>query len=114
MILKFLPLGVAALAILSGCGSAATKIPQAFYTCDDGTRFSVSFPENEALVTLSNQQTVTLPQQRAASGFWYSSGRYELRGKGKQATWTVGQRRSEERRVGEECVSRGRIGGSPE
>jgi len=92
MIMKFLPLALLALVGLSGCGSAASKIPQALYTCADGTRFSVSFPENEALITLKDQQTVILPQQRSGSGFRYASAHYELRGKGKQATWTVGRR----------------------
>jgi membrane-bound inhibitor of C-type lysozyme len=89
---KLVPVAALAVLALSGCGSAAQKIPQALYSCDDGTQFSASFPGNAALVTLQDHQTVTLPQQRSGSGFWYSSGRYELRGKGKEATWTVGRR----------------------
>ncbi|HEU0231371.1 MAG TPA: MliC family protein [Burkholderiaceae bacterium] len=92
MTLKTLPLGLFVAVALSGCGTAASKIPAAFFTCADGSHFSASFPEGEALITLPDQKTLTLPQQRAGSGYWYSSGRYELRGKGKDATWTVGRR----------------------
>jgi membrane-bound inhibitor of C-type lysozyme len=92
MTLKILPPGLLVAVALSGCGTAASKIPAAFFTCADGSHFSASFPEGKALVTLPDHQTVTLPQRRSGSGYWYSSGRYELRGKGKEATWTVGRR----------------------
>lgn len=92
MILKFLPVGVLAVVTLAGCGAAATKIPQAYYTCADGSQFWASFPEGEALITFEHKQPLVLRQQRSADGFLYSSGRYTLRGKGKQADWTVGRR----------------------
>lgn len=92
MISKFLPLGILAAIALSGCGTGASKIPQAHYTCTDGSEFWASFPQGEALITFQGKEPLVLPQQRSGSGFWYSSGRYELRGKGKQATWTVGRR----------------------
>lgn len=91
MISKFAPLGILAAVVLSGCGAGASKIPQAYYTCTDGSQFWASFPEGEALITFQDKQPLVLLQRRSGSGFLYSSGRYELRGKGKQATWTVGR-----------------------
>ena len=76
---------------LAGCGSAASKIPAAFFTCADGTHFSASFPDGKARVNLPGQKTAVLPQVRSASGYWYASNRYQLRGKGKTATWTADQ-----------------------
>jgi membrane-bound inhibitor of C-type lysozyme len=73
--------------------------PHATYRCEDGSHFFVRFSGDAAEVTLSNGTKLSLPQQRAASGIWYSSGRYDLRGKGREAIWTVG------RKVPVKCVS---------
>jgi membrane-bound inhibitor of C-type lysozyme len=73
--------------------------PHATYRCEDGSDFFVRFSGDTAYVTLSDGTRHSLPQQRAASGIWYSSGRYDLRGKGREAMWTVG------RKVGVKCVS---------
>ncbi len=78
--------------VIAGCASSPKSVPMQEFRCDDGTVLSVSFHENEATVVLPNGEVATLPQQRAASGFWYSSGRHELRGKGYEATWTIGRR----------------------
>jgi membrane-bound inhibitor of C-type lysozyme len=75
--------------------------PHATYRCEDGSHFFVRFSGDAADVTLSDGTKLSLPQQRAASGIWYSSGRYDLRGKGREATWTVG------RKVPVKCVSSG-------
>ncbi|ESQ81384.1 MliC family protein [Asticcacaulis sp. YBE204] len=61
------------------------------YTCANGTTFNIYFSENAATVTLSDGTKLILPQQVAASGIWYSSGRHDFRGKGRNATWTVGK-----------------------
>ncbi|MDC7683197.1 MliC family protein [Asticcacaulis sp. BYS171W] len=61
------------------------------YSCDNGTKFNIYFSENAATVTLSDGTKLILPQQVAASGIWYSSGRHDFRGKGRNATWTVGK-----------------------
>ena len=37
------------------------------------------------------KQTIILPNKAVASGFLYSNGKYILRGKGEQVTWTVGR-----------------------
>jgi membrane-bound inhibitor of C-type lysozyme len=68
------------------------QVIHARYVCEDGTRFLVRFVDQTAVVTLADGTKVTLPQQLSGSGFWYSSGRFELRGKGRDATWTVGRK----------------------
>jgi len=75
--------------------------PHATYRCEDGSHFFVRFSGDAARVTLSDGTRLRLSQQVAASGIWYSSGRYELRGKGREATWTAG------RRVPVNCTSSG-------
>lgn len=65
---------------------------QAGYQCEDGSRLSVRFEHETAIVTLPDGQTVRLPQQIAASGFSYASARHALRGKGDEAQWTIGRR----------------------
>lgn len=68
-----------------------TDVSDVVYTCADGTRFTIYFSENAATVTLSDGTKLNLPQQPSASGILYSSGRHEFRGKGRDATWTVGR-----------------------
>ncbi|WP_298331569.1 MliC family protein [Asticcacaulis sp.] len=62
------------------------------YTCQDGTTFRIAFSEKAATVTLKDGTKLHLPQQVAASGIWYSSGKHDFRGKGRDATWTVGKK----------------------
>ena len=82
------------LATLLGAASFAQPSfaadPRASYSCEDGSHFSVRFHAEMALVTLSNGKKASLPQRLAGSGIWYSSGHYDLRGKGREAMWTVG------------------------
>lgn len=78
--------------LLVGCSSSPRAIPMQEFRCDDNTVLSVSFHDNEATVVLPNGEIAVLPQQRAASGFWYASNRYELRGKGNEASWAQNQR----------------------
>lgn len=61
------------------------------YACDGGTLLTVSFSESSAELTLPDGVKVSLPQQQAASGFWYSNGRYELRGKGEEMQFSIGR-----------------------
>lgn len=83
----FRPLLVLALgAVLSACGTSRA-IPMQEFRCDDGSILSISFHDEEATVILPNGEIAVLAQQRAASGFWYASNRYELRGKGYEASW---------------------------
>ncbi|EKF58608.1 hypothetical protein QWE_18448 [Agrobacterium albertimagni AOL15] len=61
------------------------------YACEDGTTLTVAFSEAQAEVTIPDGSKVSLPQQPAASGFWYSNGRYELRGKGEELQFAIGR-----------------------
>ncbi|MEX6725850.1 MliC family protein [Parapedomonas caeni] len=97
-----------ATALLTACEPDATPtatatahpfIPPVTFVCgpDGGAdaqsalRLVVAFKDEHAEVTLPDGTRLTLPQQRAASGFWYATPRHELRGKGQEATWTVGR-----------------------
>lgn len=63
------------------------------YRCDDGTAFTAVFDNRADTVTLrfGKGEEVRLPSERPASGIWYRSPRYELRGKGRNATLTRGR-----------------------
>ena len=86
--------------LLAGCTTASTpsngaqeNYPQADYRCDDGTEFTVIFDQQEdAALVMINSDTLRLESQRPASGMWYASPTHEFRGKGDEATWTVGRR----------------------
>lgn len=80
------------MALLAGCMPRSTAAPTVVFQCDDALQLSVRFEAEQALVSLPDGAQLRLPQQRAASGFWYSSGQYSLRGKGDEAQWTVGRR----------------------
>lgn len=78
--------------VLVGCMPRASAAPTVVYQCEDVVRLSVRFESDQARVSLPDGAVLSLPQQRAASGFWYSSGLHTLRGKGDEAEWTVGRR----------------------
>ena len=81
-------LSAAVVVLATACASTETdRAPTAAYRCDNGTRFTVRFDANSALVQWADGRQATLPQQRAASGMWYAGNGYELRGKGNDATW---------------------------
>lgn len=77
--------------LLAACASAGPT-PTVTYVCEDRTELAVQFNPDMARVTLPGGGKVSLPQQIAGSGIWYSTPQYELRGKGDDATWTVGRR----------------------
>lgn len=62
------------------------------YSCEDGLTLRVRFARDGAHVTLPSGEQLLLPQQPAGSGTSYATPRHELRGKGEDATWTVGRR----------------------
>jgi membrane-bound inhibitor of C-type lysozyme len=86
-------LSLACCAALCACSSdePAHPLPNAYYDCQNGNSLFVIFEPNAARVKMKTGETVVLPQQRAASGMWYRSDRYALRGKGDDATWTAAQ-----------------------
>ncbi|MEF7617163.1 MliC family protein [Aquincola sp. MAHUQ-54] len=83
--------GAATLLLLAGCAAPPLQ-PPVVYDCEDGLQLRVRFASDRAEVALPDGTVLTLPQQPAASGIWYSSGQHELRGKGREARWTVGRR----------------------
>lgn len=65
------------------------SVVRAVYLCTNGERLTVDFDNPRAMATVrnSNGLAVDLHQQRSASGIWYTTGGYELRGKGNDASW---------------------------
>jgi membrane-bound inhibitor of C-type lysozyme len=86
-ILAGLALAATAILVLPGEGRAA----DIKYVCENGTALTVTFSEAMADLTLPDGTKLSLPQQQAASGFWYTNGRYELRGKGEELQFAIGR-----------------------
>ena len=91
--------GLALSVLLAACmaapgvpAGAQSPLAPVDYTCSDGSALRVRFEAEAAVVTLPDGTELRLPQQRAASGMWYATPQHELRGKGDEATWTVGRR----------------------
>lgn len=88
-------LGVAGFALSAlvpaGAADAAKKPIKAKYHCKKGPALKVVFQGNKAIVTPKGGEPVTLKQAMAADGFLYAKGKYSLRGRGNDATWTVGR-----------------------
>ncbi len=72
------------------------------YDCADDTTLTVVFRQDpyEAVVDLPDGSVMTLPGAASGSGFYYTNGRYGLRGKGNEAMWEIG------RMVPIDCVAR--------
>ncbi|MCX5494963.1 META domain-containing protein [Kaistia dalseonensis] len=86
---------LAVLFVAAGLGHAAAADKPVDYVCQDGTVFTIIFKgmdgSGDAVVKI-NGDTIPLANQRPASGMWYASPRHEFRGKGDDATWTIGRR----------------------
>ena len=82
-------------ALLVGCttgeGAPTMSGRQVSYTCDRGPPMTVVFSGDTARIEGADGQTVILKQREAASGFWYESPTHSLRGKGGEATYTIGR-----------------------
>jgi membrane-bound inhibitor of C-type lysozyme len=81
------------------------------YTCNRNTTLSVSFTaassESDKKIAIINgigKQAIIIPNVAVASGFLYSNGKYSLRGKGKQAIWTIGRMAPFRCSVGDELI----------
>jgi membrane-bound inhibitor of C-type lysozyme len=87
-----LSLAVASFALggLASAAEAKSKPIKATYYCNKGQKLKVVFQGNKATVTPKGGKTVTLPQGMAADGFFYVKGKYSLRGRGDNATWSAG------------------------
>lgn len=66
-------------------------VVRAIYACDNAENLTVDFdnPRNMATARTSNGMAVDLHQQKAASGYWYRAGGYEMRGRRGDITWTM-------------------------
>lgn len=80
---------------------ALNRVIRTVYLCDNGERLSVDFdnPRRMATVRNSRGEAVDLFQEAAADGIWYRASGYELRGKGRLATWTTDGREPSECRA---------------
>jgi len=74
--------------------SADQQARSAEYVCQDGSQFTVIFDSPETAKVEMHGDTFELERQRSGSGMAYASanGQHQLRGKGNEATWTVGRR----------------------
>lgn len=68
------------------------------FSCNRGVNLSVNFStstnednKNIAIINGYGNQRIILPIKTVASGFLYTNGKYTLRGKADQVTWTVGR-----------------------
>ena len=70
---------------------ALNRLVQAVYICENAQQLTVDFdnPRQMATVRTSEGLAHDLYQQRAADGIWYRADGYDLRGRGKDATWSV-------------------------
>lgn len=90
-----------AIALIAGCAyqsapddPGATKPLKVRYACSGGEGLAVEFSVDRASVRVVpvNGTAIVLPSQPAGSGFRYADARHALRGKGAEATWTIGRR----------------------
>lgn len=89
--MRIVPATVLAL-LLAACGTPRSSTAPYTYACEDGNVLQVRFGSDGVFVTPTGGAEVFLPQRRAGSGTWFATGDQELRGKGRDATWTDGTR----------------------
>ena len=75
-------------AVLAGCSTFAGNASErrVVYACNYGPNLTVTYARSAARIE-SADGTVTLRQQRSASGFWYESATHSLRGSGDEITY---------------------------
>jgi membrane-bound inhibitor of C-type lysozyme len=78
--------------------SPKSKTENVKYTCSRNTFLSVNFThsmdkkgQNLAIINGVGKQSIILPNKAVTSGFLYTNGKYTLRSKGQQVTWTIGR-----------------------
>lgn len=64
-------------------------LTQSIFTCEGGGIFTAQFKVGGANILIGKNSPIELKQNVTASGFWYSSPEYNLRGKGNAVEWTV-------------------------
>ena len=72
------------------CPAPDTGPTTATFACEDGSMLGVTFTRRPdyARVVQEGYTTIDLPARITGSGFRYSDGGAELRGRGSQAQWT--------------------------
>ncbi|MBN8410943.1 MliC family protein [Halomonas denitrificans] len=68
--------------------------PSADYICQDGSQFTIVFDSPDSAEVRMHGDRYPLERQPVASGMSYASenGQHVFRGKGNEATWTIGRR----------------------
>lgn len=86
-------LGIPVLAMSIATAGADTDRIEATFDCDNGVVLEVTFDnaKDVAIVSTEGMEPQSLPIGMSGSGYYYSNGRYGLRGKGDEATWEVGR-----------------------
>lgn len=69
------------------------------YDCAGMFKLQAAFYQKHVSITLPDGGVIDLPIAVSGSGFRYATAKHELRGKGHDATWTVGRRMPIECRV---------------
>jgi membrane-bound inhibitor of C-type lysozyme len=79
----------------AGAVAEPAKAINVVFTCPNDRTLTVAFltaaGAEQAVVRPSNGPAVTLPVQISGSGFRYADAAHELRGKGREVTWTEGR-----------------------
>ena len=87
-----LSLSLFAATLLAACASSSGVPAPVRYACENGSALNVRFVPEGAYVSAADGPEVLLPQLPVASGILYGTAHLQLRGKGEEATWTVGRR----------------------
>lgn len=87
---------LAVAALIPGlAGTAQAEAINAVFDCDNGQTLNVVFDNDKepavAVVTIEGEEPLTLPIAMSGSGYYYTNGKYGLRGKGQEAMWEVGR-----------------------
>lgn len=74
--------------------AAPTGSQRVAFACPGGLTLAVEFatmdPQAPAVVHPPSGPAIALPAQPSGDGFRYADGSHELRGRGRDVTWTVG------------------------
>lgn len=66
---------------------APLRVP---YYCEGAPGIAVTFRDDDVVVERAGAQPLTLARREAASGFWYYTPGYEVRGKAYELYWSEG------------------------
>ncbi|MFF8801559.1 MULTISPECIES: hypothetical protein [unclassified Methylobacterium] len=92
-VVAFVSLGSAWLRV-SRVQAAPTGSQRVAFACPGGLTLAVEFatmdPQAPAIVHPPNGPAIALPAKPSGDGFRYADASHELRGRGRDVTWTVG------------------------